>query len=384
MKSNTTSGSHLPHLDGLRACAAIFVLIHHAYLQAYPADSSLYQPPSDLTGFLLSTFLHGRYAVDLFIVLSGYCLMLPVLKSGELRGGAIDFFMRRAKRILPPYYLAMGLSLLLIVFLIHDKTGSHWDISIPVTTRSIGSHLLLLHDAIGEDFTINHVFWSIAVEWRIYFLFPLLILIWKRWGAVGTTLFGLGTSFLLYKMLDKMFGVTLTVNYIGLFVLGMFATFVAHDKTPAAEKWRKAPWQWLLAAGTVIALAATTLQVLGRVFLMNEHLDYLIGGWAAALLIALSIPTNPLHKVLSERHVTQIGLFAYSIYLIHAPLLQVLWQYPFAPLQDKPLTMFFALVFVGTPLILGISYLFYLCCERPFIPVRKPKEVLSSGAADAQ
>ena len=62
-----------------------------------------------------------------------------------------------------------------------------------------------------------------------------------------------------------------------------------------------------------------------------------------------------------------IGTFAYSVYLIHAPLLQVLWQGPFAPLQAQPLAMLAALTLLGTPLILSAAYVFFLVFERPFL-----------------
>jgi len=73
--------------------------------------------------------------------------MLPVIKHGGiLKGGATNFFRKRARRILPPFYLAMGVSLLLISTLIGQKAGTHWDVSIPVTEKGIITHLLLIQD----------------------------------------------------------------------------------------------------------------------------------------------------------------------------------------------------------------------------------------------
>ena len=84
--------------------------------------------------FFVTLFKTGHYVVDLFIVLSGFCLMLPVIRHrGTLPGNTIIFFKKRIRRILPPYYLAMGFSLLLIITMIGEKTGTRWDISIPIT-----------------------------------------------------------------------------------------------------------------------------------------------------------------------------------------------------------------------------------------------------------
>src|SRR5215203_1884331 len=100
----------LAFLDGLRGLAASYVVLHHA---------ALLVPPSGLTGpATVARFLlrHGHYAVAVFIVLSGYCLMLPVARDplGRLPGGTLAFFGRRARRILPPYYAALVLCWALI------------------------------------------------------------------------------------------------------------------------------------------------------------------------------------------------------------------------------------------------------------------------------
>src|SRR5438067_7057279 len=109
---------HLDFLDGLRALAAIYVLLHHAWLQIWE-----WHLPGPFTRRLTGWLYFGHFGVVVFIVLSGFCLMLPVVRGdGTLRGGAKTFFQRRALRILPPYYVAIGLSLVLIVTLIGTQT----------------------------------------------------------------------------------------------------------------------------------------------------------------------------------------------------------------------------------------------------------------------
>jgi peptidoglycan/LPS O-acetylase OafA/YrhL len=62
-----------------------------------------------------------------------------------------------------------------------------------------------------------------------------------------------------------------------------------------------------------------------------------------------------------------LGTFAYSVYLIHAPLLQLVWQTLIAPVALTPGAAFSALVFIGVPLAVGAAYVFFLVCERPFV-----------------
>ena len=183
---------HLDYLDSLRALAALYVIVQHALLHTQLTKMKL----PWLQQLLVDSFSFGHYAVDLFIVLSGFCLMLPVVKNnGRLRTGALQFFKKRARRILPPYYLAMAASLVLIFAIIGQKTGTHWDESIPVGGKDIFTHLFLIQDLFHDtSSTINHAFWSISVEWRIYFLFPLLVLAWERFGPILTSLFAVIVS----------------------------------------------------------------------------------------------------------------------------------------------------------------------------------------------
>ena len=366
------STSHLAYLDGIRALAAIFVMMHHAMLQVRPHTEPL-------TGWSqpAMVFYYGRYAVNVFIVLSGFCLMLPVLRNdGFLRGGALNFLKRRAWRILPPYYLAIGFSLLLITTLIHDKTGTHWDVSIPVTARSVTAQMLLLGSGFGEGLKINHVFWSISVEWWIYFLFPLLVLGWQRWGpfyVTGVTC--VASSGLLFWVL-RFTGLYLSVHYLGLFALGMLAASFAFPAMmlrsfhvpQMAQHWRVFFWTLMTILFSLVVAVVSLVPLWHGKLLPPFIADYCVGVWACCLLIMTAAQDqNYFTRFFSWKPLVFVGTFAYSLYLIHAPLLQVLWQYPFASLQPNPRAMFVALTCVGIPLITGVAYGFFLLCERPFL-----------------
>ena len=82
---------HLLFLDGLRALAALFVVLHHSWLEIWPL--MYHRSPVGLMAKASGWLLYGHYAVALFIVLSGFSLMLSVVRGGgHLRGGAKRFF----------------------------------------------------------------------------------------------------------------------------------------------------------------------------------------------------------------------------------------------------------------------------------------------------
>ncbi|GAB3895591.1 acyltransferase family protein [Spirosoma agri] len=364
---------HLRFLDGLRAVAAVFVVIHHQQQPLPTGDKPL------LLQLLYRFFFHGHYAVDLFIVLSGFCLMLPALRNNNqlVSNSPLLFFRKRAQRILPPYFLAMALSLLLISTVIGQKTGTRWDASIPVLPFDLFTHVLMIHDIFTSTAPkINGVFWSIAVEWRIYLVFPLLLLLWRRLGGFTTTLLTTTLSLLVWHVLSVMqlpdINLTqwgLCPHYLGLFTMGMMAAYIAYSPSPlCAVIQKKTPWLLLTTVFGVSILLATRFDTL----LPWVYTDVLVGLGSVCLLVALKTGRfGRLKAWLSWQPLVLIGTFSYSIYLIHMPILQVIQQYLIFPLNLDALGTTLYLLFIGTALVICLSYLFYLLAERPFIPKKK-------------
>src|SRR4051812_4921136 len=84
----------LAFLDGVRGLAALYVCMHHAYCEVFVHGTGLPLPEWVLGHGRV--WLFGHEAVDLFIVLSGFCLMLPSVSTGQLRGGLPSYAYRRA------------------------------------------------------------------------------------------------------------------------------------------------------------------------------------------------------------------------------------------------------------------------------------------------
>ena len=66
----------------------------------------------------------------------------------------------------------------------------------------------------------------------------------------------------------------------------------------------------------------------------------------------------------------RIGLFSYSLYLVHAVGLHALWLVLHRWIIVPPERMF-VLLLACTPLVVGFAWLFHLACERPFLRSRK-------------
>ncbi len=372
----------LPYLDGLRALAALFVVVHHAWAQVWPvfeAPHAASWPQGALlyaTGFLY----YGHFAVGVFIVLSGFCLMLPSVGTGALAGGAVSFFCKRARRILPPYFASLALSLVLIASCLGHKSGTHWDNSLPVTWDGLLAHLFLLHD-LWQPHQINYPLWSIAVEWHIYFLFPLLLVSWRRLGPLLTTLLAVVLSYNAQFLLAGTLFASITPQYFALFVLGMLAATVSFSPDPFWLARRQRPFWAALAGGLAVLLIGLCWRLgFVRAGAYQADLDYRAGIAAAALLVSVSsAPNGRLHAFLAWKPLVWLGSFSYSLYLVHAPLLQLVSQYVLVPYGAgwSRGEMFAVMVCGGLPVVVACAYLFFRLAEKPFLPGRS---LLSYGA----
>jgi peptidoglycan/LPS O-acetylase OafA/YrhL len=363
MEKNPILKNHMGFIDGLRAVTALYVVWHHVWLTIY--EHVAYP-------VFFKVFVYGREAVDVFIVLSGFCLMLPVLRhQGYLKEGAMGFYIRRAWRILPPYYAAMAFSLVFIFLFLSTPTGTHWDACLPVTLRGILLHLGLVHDFMSNpsDGEINYVFWSIAVEWRIYFLFPLLVLCSRHVGVQKTVMGAVLLSVLIFWTIDFGCGIPLTSQFIGLFAMGMLGAEIAYGTEAKLAHLKKWPWTGLTILAGFLAMIAGAIHF-GPHEQAAAMKEYLFGLFAMCLLVASSFPQTLPHRLLSFGPLVLVGSFAYSIYLIHVPILAFLFEYLVIPLKVSHLQAFALLTLTGLPTVTLISYGFFRCFEYPFLRKR--------------
>ncbi|MCW3100849.1 MAG: acyltransferase [Chthonomonadaceae bacterium] len=363
---------HLGYLDGLRALAAIYVVLHH--IRAYALGDGL--PGWGRTATLWMAF--GHFSVSLFIVLSGYCLMLPVVRSPDrnLRGGVAGFIGRRARRILSTYYAALALAVGLI-----------WVGWIPgvIGTNDLWAHILLVHNLFpAYYFGFNGPFWSVATEWQIYFVFALVLLpLWRRFGNLTVLLvaFGLG---ILPPLIWRGWDVWACYWFIGLFALGMAAAtinFGSDERYHRLEK--RLSWLPLAMVFTAIALLLCAWKgVRAPGWLLME--DVAAGAATACLLIActsrlrsrdqiseMAGPEKPdttshVLRLLSWEPLIKIGAFSYSLYLTHGLVLTVA-RSVLSRMGIGTIPQLLIQVAVTVPCTILFAYLFSLCFERPFL-----------------
>jgi peptidoglycan/LPS O-acetylase OafA/YrhL len=355
------SSGRIEWLDGVRGCAALFVVLHHMWLAAWPFYPETHGP------WWLGWLLYGQLAVAVFIVVSGYSLTVaPVRKGGgQLVGGAGRFFRRRAWRIIPPYLAALVVSMVLFLVVLHPETEPG------TAAKSFFVHAALLQNVIG-NVPPNGTFWSISIEWQIYFLFPVILLLIARvrpLAAVALVYLAVIAAHLLavnselFSKIDH-----LGIQFLALFALGVLAAWLAHRPSRFVTR----P---VLLATAVLSLGGTAaLAIVQGSRWMTEHwfgVDLLFGlGVTACLLLASTTERRWANATLGSRPLVFLGLFSYSVYLIHAPLLAMIDKLVVDPLGLAPGTHFAVLLAGALPVLLVACYGFFLVFERPFLTRR--------------
>ncbi|HEV7657194.1 MAG TPA: acyltransferase family protein [Mycobacteriales bacterium] len=351
--------NRVPWIDGVRGAAACFVVLHHIWLASWPYF------PENLGPWWLGWALYGHLAVAVFIVVSGFSLGLaPARHDWALRGGLRQFLRRRVWRILPPYWAALVFSMLMIALVNGPRSGE------VVTAKTAAVYGLLVQDVIGAPVP-NGTFWSIALEWQIYFVFPLVLLVARRFGLRWAVLLS-GVAVLVVHVAAKEVGALarldqLLPQFFGLFVLGVAAARVT--VVPPSPRVTR-----LIAAGSAGAFAAFVgyAAKAGSPTVVAHYfwIDLLVGAAAAGMLATMAAGlAAPLRAFFGSRPLLRLGLFSYSIYLVHAPVLEALTLYVARPLE-LPALGTYGVLLAFVPVVLGFCYLFFLVFERPFLTAR--------------
>lgn len=369
-------------LDGLRGLAALYVVITHFFVSDQFHGGSLVGWQRLLNSGLGFTLV-GVLSVDIFIVLSGFSLMLPVTRSVDkhLRVGLLQYFKRRARRILPPYYAALDIALLMpmlvwgLKFLMGLPVGKEW---LPqYNFGDLISHIFLFHNLTQWNGTLDPPMWSVATEWQIYFVFPALLLpLRRKFGNAVVLIIVCGIGLLPHFFLPEGHNFDPAYPwYVGLFTMGMVSADVV-----SSTDLRKSKWTRYLLPSTVLFIffyfafkfmERHTNPGLGELLAITK---FFWGGAAASSLIIYCYlvvnhnkigPGAKIVRLLEAPWAVTLGHFSYSIYLFHWFVLLfadvITDAYHFGYIS----VLLFRAV-VAIPVTLIVSYLFYLAFKQPF------------------
>lgn len=330
-------------IDGLRALAVLPVILFHA-------------------GF--ETFSGGFVGVDVFFVISGYLITTIILAELEQdKFSIINFYERRARRILPALFFVMLVCILFAWLWLLPSDMKDFSQSL-IAVSVFSSNILFLResgyfDTVAELKPLLHT-WSLAVEEQYYVLFPLfLMLFWKlgkRWILVTLGLVFVSSLAVAqwgaYAKPAAVFYLLPTRGWE--LLIGAFAAFYLSQVD------RKEFGKGLSELGGWVGVAL----ILYAVFAYSKSTPFpgfyaLVPTLGTVLIILFATQKTTVGKFVGNKVFVGIGLISYSAYLWHQPL------FAFARHQS-PAEPSRSIFFVLSVSALFLAFLSWKYVESPF------------------
>lgn len=340
----------IPELDGLRGVAVSQVVLSHIQSLLPDGHFPLVLAPLDLLA-------SGPLGVLIFFVLSGYLITSLMLgehaRTGTIAVGA--FYARRVARIFPVSYLYIAFVALLALAGLAQVSATQ----LAVAALQAQNYSAVLFGPTGAgpfegQQTLGH-FWSLALEEQFYWLWPLVMVRWRRHAPAILIALVLAmpavraASYLLWpgsrRSLLSMFHTALDPIAIG--------CLLAFFREPVSRRVARIDGVWItLAAVFLFAVTPLLSQTLkgAWTFTVGRTIESAL----AALLIVVLVdrPGFWLSRALRWPPIHALGLISFSLYV---------WQEPFclagAALVLPP--------WLAIPVSVSVAWLSYRLVEQP-------------------
>lgn len=328
----------IPSLNGIRAIAALTVVLAHLKMR----------------GELVLHTAMGPYAVICFFVLSGF-LITNLLLQERSRTGATSlkkFYARRTLRIFPAFWVLCGVFLVLSA-MAHKLI--HWDAWLACVFY-VSNYFMAFHAFAGA--TLNHS-WSLAIEEQFYLLWPA---VFRRFAANRRQLIRILTGVIVFVWIYRalmLYWLRVDWMYVycafetradALAIGCLMAVLASKDQIP---RWLcESKWPGLIAALAILGVAFAEV---------GDGADYYVFPAAFAVLILQAVihHRSPVYRWLNWGPMSLVGTWSYSIYLYH------IFAHRFVPdsIGFAKLPLQFALA-----VLLGAGS--YYLVERPVLSLR--------------
>ena len=329
-------------IDGLRALAVLPVILFHA-------------------GF--EWFSGGFVGVDVFFVISGYLITTIIItEMAEGKFSIVNFYERRARRILPALFFVMLACLPFAWLWLNPNDLRDFGISL-IAVSTFSSNILFFMEGgyfgtAAELKPLLHT-WSLAIEEQYYILFPIFLMLTWRLG-IKWILILLSIAFfasLGYAQLRVDTYPSATFFFLGTrgweLLVGVFAAFYLKFNTHLKSHFVNQSLSLLgfgMIVYSIIVFDKTT---------PFPSLYALVPTIGTGLLILCAVPKTFIHKLLSLKFIVGMGLISYSAYLWHQPLLAFARHRIFGELSE--------LILIALCLIsLVMAWFSWRYVEKPF------------------
>lgn len=380
----TSGGSLIPHVDGLRFFAVVSVLLFH--LNGYVAQKVSRPILGDVATVGADALVHdpvwrvlssGYFGVQLFFAISGFILGMPFAKAWFQKTPQPQlgkYFWRRVTRLEPPYVICMCVMAGLLVVMKHEPVGE--------VLKHLAASLGYAHYFIyGTESTINGVAWSLEIEVQFYLLAPLLATVFaipvtwlRRMVLIGAIA---GFAFVQrYTQSDTEHGFTL-LHEAHYFLCGfLLADFQCNEWSRGGPS-RNESMIWDIAGLAAWVLMVVTLARwtplferpgMAGLYPLHQELPHLPLAGLLVVAYCAAFRGKFWKALLSKPFLYIIGGMCYTIYLWHFLIVSVAGRFalPFAHSQSHAVNVLICSAIIIPPVIM-ISAVLFALFEKPFM-----------------
>lgn len=302
--SGGSAAARMTLVDGLRAVAALVVVLPHAWVLFEAAAAR--SPRVDALLFLIR--IHGTRGVQVFFVLSGFVIAYTMRHARVTPGYFGRFVLRRSIRLDPPYWLALAICCGVLWI---GRDVAHDGSRLPTPTQLL-THLPYLQQFFGCNYTINQTYWTLCQEVQMYLAFCGAIGLLQAARVPYRPALTLACAVALAWPLDW-HGPGRWGWVIGWTLPGLFLTH-AYAFLAGAVVW------WTV-EGTVprwASLAVVGVAIVG----VAQHGDGpVLVVSLTSVLLAVAGRRGTLHRWLDHRPLQAMGRASYGLYLLHNPVI---------------------------------------------------------------
>ncbi|TAN60839.1 acyltransferase, partial [bacterium] len=309
-------------INGLRGFAILAVIYQHVFSKYTPSGLMVNHFPAGLKLYPLALLSNGWFGVQLFFMLSGFVLYLPYARERRRMSAFTDtvvYYKRRASRLLPLYYIAFVVAVLL------------WNINLDANFMRHFILMMTVTFNFTQDFYTpwyNSDLWSIGLEILFSVLFPLFVLLARRIGA-GRLFFVVAFISLAVRVVGAYMpqfeipGSSLSVIRdsiagrmddfaLGMFICGLYVNGVKF--TDFAK-----PWLLVIVGFCFLFIGANMWDsiALGRAGIIIAPFTNSVNqaGFFLIICAALSVDAGALNFMVTNRFMQVLGMMSYSLYI---------------------------------------------------------------------
>jgi len=378
----------LVSVDMLRAVAILAVMVCHLpFSWRTGVDSPQASTDSAFAPAVVAVTRFGLYGVHLFLVISGFCIHMRWASRGSVASevGFFSFWTRRLRRLYPPYFVALVASLVCLLVLYHSRAASSLGARFGYADTApflvdLLLLLLLAQNLNGASERVgNSPFWSLALEEQLYFLyFPLLRVRRTHGWAIAIAMVLMVTlswrvAFVVWP--DRLSPCWQLLGPARWFEWTLGAVAVeAHLGRVKLPALLQSLWSSLaLLAAAVLSAIPTFVSAFPALDIFNDLLFglsfFVLLNWCCGLERA-----GVLQRQRWVLWLAQIGLWSYSLYLTHTPIMIVTKRFAIYSGLGVPGIV---VARMGCALVGG--YLYYLLVEKRWVETSRRGAQVSEG-----